>query len=228
MNARVVAAFLTPIILLPLIAYLLIDHGRSNTRRVGPGQLRAGAVLVQQRRMQGLPSRRQPGDRPASRPFLRLAGQPAALEDPSYAYVVAGDPEKSFLYLKVAGFGDAGQVGRADALRQAAAECRPGRAAPRLDPQGARGPDGQLPPRVQRRCPASPTCPTCRWQRRRPARARSPAGGRPAAAADQGRAGDAAAARRRPARAARSTTGWRRPARTGGTRSARFPAGGSS
>ena len=35
----------------------------------------------------------------------------AALEDPSYAYLVAGDPEKSFLYLKVAGFGDAGQVG---------------------------------------------------------------------------------------------------------------------
>ena len=73
---------------------------------------------------------------------------------------MAGDPEKSFLYLKVAGFGAAGQVGgrmpfgkpplSSDQIALLADWIR----------QGAHGPAGQLPPRSTAPLPGEPAEPS--------------------------------------------------------------------
>ncbi|MEP6642106.1 MAG: carboxypeptidase-like regulatory domain-containing protein [Gaiellales bacterium] len=84
----------------------------------------------------------------------------AALEDPHYAYVVAGDPARSFLYLKVAGFGKQAQVGGRMPFRQPQLSKADLRLLADWITQGARGPNGQPPPKTITPLPGEPNLPT--------------------------------------------------------------------
>lgn len=153
-----VPAFLVPAIGLPLIASLLVNSSGSSSGS-------AAIQPVSYAQVQALfTSAGCDGCHPAINPtidltpgnsYASLVNEPA-LEDPHYAYLVAGDPGKSFLYLKIAGFGHAAQVGgrmpfgkpplsrsQVDLLR-------------RWIEQGARGPDGQLPPKSSAPLPGEP------------------------------------------------------------------------
>ena len=68
------------------------------------------------------------------------------LEDPHYAYIVSGDPQKSFLYLKVAGFGRVGQIGGRMPFGKPPLTSDQIMLLANWITQGARGPNGQLPP----------------------------------------------------------------------------------
>ena len=160
MNVRVVAAFLTPIILFPLIAYLLIEHGRSTPTTSGPVSYEQVQSLFSSAGCEGChPNVNSTLNLQPGQSYGSLVNQ-TALEDPHYAYVVAGDPQKSFLYLKVAGFGAAGQVGgrmpfgkpplTSDQIALLADWIR----------QGAHGPAGQLPPRSTAPLPGEPAEPS--------------------------------------------------------------------
>jgi hypothetical protein len=151
------AALLVPAILLPLAAYLLIHSGPGRpAARVRYSQIQA---LFLQGGCEGC--------HPAVNPSLNLSPGHSyaalinvrALEDPHYAYVVAGDPQKSFLYLKVAGFGKAAQVGgRMPFLRKALPNADVQLLAAWIE-QGARGPSGRLPPRSIAPLPGEPNLP---------------------------------------------------------------------
>jgi hypothetical protein len=119
-----------------------------------------------------------------------------ALEDPNYVRVAVGDPEKSFLYLKVAGFGQAAQIGGRMPLRANPLPTADVRLIADWIREGARG-------------PASRTCPTWPRRRRRLGRARSPAPSstRPETRSPARWSRSSSAAPTSPA--ARSTTGWR-------------------
>jgi hypothetical protein len=159
-NFRVVVALVAPIIVLPLIAYALIRHGRegesTSNARVTYGQVQAlftSAGCAGCHPGVNSELNLQPGASYAS-----LANQ-TALEDPHYAYIVAGDPEKSFLYLKVAGFGKAGQVGgRMPFGRKPLPASQVALLANWIE-QGARGPGGALPPKSTTPLPGEPDQP---------------------------------------------------------------------
>ena len=158
MSARLIAAFLTPVITIPLVAYLLIDHGRSNR-----------VAMVSYAQVQALfASAGCTGCHPNVNSALNL--QPGAsyaalinhtaLEDPRYAYVVAGDPDKSFLYLKLAGFGSAGRVGGRMPFRRPPLSADDIAIVANWITQGARGPNGQLPPASTAPLPGEPSQPS--------------------------------------------------------------------
>ncbi len=159
MRLWIALAFLVPAIGFPLIAVLAVRSDDSS-----PGSA-TGSSTVSYSQVQALfTSAGCQGCHPIVNPtidlspgnsYASLVNQPA-LEDPNYAYLVAGDPEKSFLYLKIAGFGHAAQIGgrmpfgkpplshaQVDLLR-------------RWIMQGARGPDGQLPPKSTVPLPGEP------------------------------------------------------------------------
>jgi hypothetical protein len=104
-----VVAFLGPAILLPAATYLLTR----TTSTAAPGRVSYGRVQAL------FATAGCESCHPGVNPSLNLLHghsyaalvNVAALEDPHYAYVVAGDPARSFLYLKVAGFGKQAQVG---------------------------------------------------------------------------------------------------------------------
>ena len=161
MRARVVLAFLIPAIGFPLVGLAFVHHER--------GQGAAGSVSpVAYGQIQTLFNNAGcTGCHPGVNPAIDLqAGHSydslvnrAALEDPSYAYLVAGDPDKSFLYLKVAGFGDAGQVGGRMPFGQPPLSADQVALLRNWISQGARGPDGQLPPKSTTPLPGEPNLP---------------------------------------------------------------------
>lgn len=152
-----VLAFAVPALLLPVSVYLLVHSG--------PG---SPAPRVRFAQIQNLFQRAGcEGCHPGVNPSLNLLPGHSyaalinvrALEDPRYAYVVAGDPQKSFLYLKVAGFGKAAQVGgRMPFLRQPLSRADVQLLAEWIS-QGARGPNGRLPPRSVVQLPGEPNLP---------------------------------------------------------------------
>jgi Carboxypeptidase regulatory-like domain len=152
-----VVAFLTPAIVLPAATYLLVHSGAAGP----PPRVRFAQI-------QALFARAGcEGCHPGVNPSLNLLPGHSytalvnvrALEDPHYAYVVAGDPRKSFLYLKVAGFGKAAQVGgRMPFLRRPLSKADLQLLADWID-QGARGPGGSLPPRSVAPLPGEPNIP---------------------------------------------------------------------
>jgi Carboxypeptidase regulatory-like domain len=153
----VVVAFLVPAVALPVVAYLLVESG--------PGTPPARVRFAQVQALFGQAGCE--GCHPSVNPSLNLLPghsyaaliNTRALEDPSYAYVVAGDPQKSFLYLKVAGFGKAAQVGgRMPFLRRPLSKAQIQLLADWIS-QGARGPDGRLPPRSVVPLPGQPNLP---------------------------------------------------------------------
>ena len=151
------AAFLTPVVLIPLVAYLLIDHGRSN--HVAP------AAPVSYAQVQALftsagctgchPNVNSTLNLQQGASYNSLANQ-SALEDPRYAYIVSGDPQKSFLYLKVAGFGAFGQVGGRMPFGKPPLTSDQIHLLANWITQGARGPSGQLPPASTAPLPGEP------------------------------------------------------------------------
>lgn len=152
------AAFVTPVVLIPLIAYLLIDHGRS-TKAVPVSYAQVQSLFTSAGCGGCHPNVNSTLNLQQGASYDSLVNQ-TALEDPRYAYVVSGDPQKSFLYLKVAGFGDVGRVGgrmpfgkpplSRDEIALLADWIR----------QGARGPDGQLPPASTAPLPGEPSNPS--------------------------------------------------------------------
>ncbi|HYX83897.1 MAG TPA: carboxypeptidase-like regulatory domain-containing protein [Gaiellales bacterium] len=82
-----------------------------------------------------------------------------ALEDPNYVRVAVGDPEKSFLYLKVAGFGQAAQIGGRMPLRANPLPTADVRLIADWIREGARGPDGRRPPTSTLPLPGEPNLP---------------------------------------------------------------------
>jgi Carboxypeptidase regulatory-like domain len=140
----VVTAFLVPVILLPALAVLLLSHGSTggSSSRVTYAQIQA---LFDRDCTACHPGVNPSIDLRPGHSYASLINQ-RALEDPRYLRVVVGDPQKSFLYLKVAGFAPAGQVGGRMPF---------GRGPLPTDSitllrdwilQGARGPTGALPP----------------------------------------------------------------------------------
>ena len=160
MTLRVVIAFLAPLILIPLIAYGLIRHGRSHPSGQAP---RVAFSQVQAL----FTSAGCAGCHPSVNPELDLQPGAAygslvdrtALEDPHYAYVVAGDPQRSFLYLKVAGFGAVGQIGGRMPFGKPPLSSAQIELLANWIKQGARGPNGQLPPTSTAPLPGEPSQP---------------------------------------------------------------------
>jgi hypothetical protein len=152
-----VAAFLVPAILLPLTAYLLIESG--------PGRPAASVryAQIQAVFLQGGCEGCHPGVNPSlnllpGHSYAALVNV-RALEDPHYAYVVAGDPQRSFLYLKVAGFGKAAQIGGRMPFRRKALSSADIQLLAEWIDQGARGLAGRLPPRSVAPLPGEPNLP---------------------------------------------------------------------
>ena len=140
------AAFLIPAVVLPVVAGVVISRAGGSTR--------GAPVRVAYAQVQALFDRSCTSCHPSVNPSLDLLPghsyasliNQRALEDPAYLRVVAGDPGRSFLYLKVAGFGRDGQIGGRMPFRRpplAAADLRLLRD---WIQQGAREPDGRLPP----------------------------------------------------------------------------------
>jgi mono/diheme cytochrome c family protein len=142
-RAAIVVAFLMPAILLPAAVVLLVAGlGGANHQRVAYAQV------------QSLFTQSCAGCHPGVNPSLDLSPghsyasliNQRALEDPRYLRVAVGDPEKSFLYLKVAGFAPQAEVGGRMPFG------RPPLSAAQIAVlrdwimQGARGPNGKLPP----------------------------------------------------------------------------------
>jgi hypothetical protein len=159
MSARVAAAFVVPVILIPLVAYLVIEHGRSaSAQRVSYAQVQS---LFGSAGCTGC----HPGVNSAlnlqqGASYGALVNQ-TALEDPHYGYVVAGDPEKSFLYLKVAGFGaGVGRVGGRMPFGKPPLSAEEVALLANWINQGARGPGGQLPPPSTAPLPGEPAGPS--------------------------------------------------------------------
>ncbi len=157
MSPRALVAFLVPALVIPVAAYLLIhDVGNSPAPRVAYAQVQA---LFLHAGCEGC----HPGVNPSlnllpGASYGSLVNQ-VALEDPHYAYVVAGDPQKSFLYLKLAGFGNAASIGgRMPFLKAPLSEADIALVAAWID-QGARGPGGQLPPASNAALPGDPNIP---------------------------------------------------------------------
>lgn len=135
-------------ILIPLVAYALIVHGRNDhpasTARVTYGQVQA---LFTTAGCAGChPTVNSSIDLQPGASYASLVNR-TALEDPHYAYIVAGDPSKSFLYLKVAGFGAAGQVGGRMPFGKKPLSSAQISLLSDWITQGARGPSGSLPPK---------------------------------------------------------------------------------
>jgi hypothetical protein len=138
----IAAAFLIPAALLPIVTYLVVR---------GPGSGRTS--LVRYADVQAIFDRSCVSCHPLVNTGLNLTADSAyaalintrALEDPNYLRVVVGDPEKSFLYLKVAGFGREPAVGGRMPLAQAPLPAAEIRTIRDWISQGARGPDGTLP-----------------------------------------------------------------------------------
>jgi hypothetical protein len=142
----IAAAFLVPAVAIPaLVALLIAHHG---------GSARHGAAPVSYGQVQSLFSRSCTSCHPAVNPSLDLLPGASyaslvnrrALEDPNYLRVVVGDPAKSFLYLKVAGFAPEAQVGGRMPLRQPPLPAAQIALIRNWILQGARGPGGALPP----------------------------------------------------------------------------------
>jgi Carboxypeptidase regulatory-like domain len=137
------AAFLVPAALIPVVAYLVVR---------GPGSGRA--PLVRYADVQAIFNRSCVSCHPLVNTSLNLdAGSSyaalintRAVEDPHYLRVVVGDPQKSFLYLKVAGFGREPAVGGRMPLAHAPLPAAEVRMIRDWISQGARGADGTLPP----------------------------------------------------------------------------------
>jgi hypothetical protein len=144
-NVRIALALVVPAVLIPLVAYGLIRHGRTSV-----------TPTVTYAQVQSLfTSAGCSGCHPGVNAELNLQSGASyaslinrtALEDPHYAYVVAGDPQKSFLYLKVAGFGAAGQVGGRMPFGKGPLPASAIKLLADWITQGARGPGGALPPK---------------------------------------------------------------------------------
>jgi hypothetical protein len=138
----VVAAFLVPAAFLPIVALLLIT---------GPGS--GGAPLVRYGQVQAIFDQSCVSCHPLINTGLDLNAASSyaalintrALEDPEYLRVVVGDPKKSFLFLKVAGFAGAPAVGGRMPLAHRPLPAEQIRLIGQWISQGARGPDGTLP-----------------------------------------------------------------------------------
>jgi Carboxypeptidase regulatory-like domain len=137
-----VAAFLVPAALLPLVAYLVVR---------GPGSGRA--PLVSYADVQAIFDRSCVSCHPIVNTGLDLGADASyaalintrALEDPHYLRVAVGDPERSFLYLKIAGFGRQPAVGGRMPLAHSPLPAAEVRMIGDWISQGARGPNGTLP-----------------------------------------------------------------------------------
>lgn len=157
MSVRTVLAFVAPALAIPSLAYVLVhDVGTTPAPKVAYSQVQA---LFLRAGCEGC----HPGVNPSlnllpGASYGSLVNQPA-LEDPRYAYVVAGDPEKSFLYLKLAGFGNAASIGgRMPFLKAPLSQADIALVAAWID-QGAHGPGGQLPPVSNAALPGDPNIP---------------------------------------------------------------------
>jgi Carboxypeptidase regulatory-like domain len=146
------AAFLIPAALLPVITYLVVR---------GPGSGRA--PLVSYAAVQAIFDRSCVSCHPIVNTSLDLGADSSyaalintrALEDPHYLRVAVGDPGKSFLYLKVAGFGREPAVGGRMPLAHHPLPAAEVGVIRDWISQGARGPDGTL-PRQNVATPGSP------------------------------------------------------------------------
>ena len=139
------AAFLIPAIVLPVAAALVVSRtgtGGGGGRRIAYAQIQR---VFNESCTSCHPSVNPSLDLRPGRSYASLINR-RALEDPGYYRVVAGDPGKSFLYLKVAGFAPAAQVGGRMPFRQAPLPTSAIRLLRDWIDQGARGPDGKLPP----------------------------------------------------------------------------------
>lgn len=161
MRARVALAFLIPAVGFPLIGFAFVHHDSDDqaTEALSPVAYGQIQTLFDDAGCAGC----HPGVNPAidlrsGHSYDSLVNR-AALEDPSYAYLVAGDPQKSFLYLKVAGFGDAGQVGGRMPFGQPPLGADQVALLRNWIAQGARGPDGELPPKTTTPLPGEPNLP---------------------------------------------------------------------
>jgi len=148
-NAAVVILFVLPAVLLPLIAAIVIaSHGSSTSSRAG------NAPRVSYSQVQALFTESCAGCHPGVNPSLDLRPgrsyasliNQRALEDPAYLRVVVGDPKRSFVYLKVAGFGAAAAVGGRMPFRRPPLPASQIALLRNWILQGARGPGGKLPP----------------------------------------------------------------------------------
>jgi hypothetical protein len=138
----VALAFVVPAVALPIVAAVLIWHDGGGASRVTYAQVQA---LFTKSCVGCHPGINPSIDLRSGNSYADLINQ-RALEDPRYLRIVVGDPQKSFLYLKVAGFAPAAPVGGRMPFG------RPPLPAAQVELlrnwilQGARGPDGKLPP----------------------------------------------------------------------------------
>lgn len=151
-------AFLAPAVLIPLLAWWLIDYGRSN-RVVPVSYVQVQALFTTAGCTGCHPNVNSTLNLQQGASYPSLVNQ-TALEDPHYAYIVSGDPQMSFLYLKVAGFGHVGQVGGRMPFGKPPLTSDQIKLLADWITQGARGPDGQLPPASTAPLPGESTIPS--------------------------------------------------------------------
>jgi Carboxypeptidase regulatory-like domain len=141
----VAAAFLVPAVAIPaLVAVIIAGRGGSKpaARRVTYAQVQA---VFDQNCTSCHPAVNPSLDLTPVNSYASLINQ-RALEDPNYLRVVVGDPARSFLYLKVAGFGPQARVGGRMPLRRPPLPAAQVAIIRQWILQGARGPGGKLPP----------------------------------------------------------------------------------
>ena len=141
-------AFVVPAVVLPVVTAIVVTHNG------GSGGSAARAPRVAFGQVQALFTESCASCHPGVNPSLDLRPghsyaaliNQRALEDPRYLRVVVGAPEKSFLYLKVAGFAPAAQVGGRMPFERPPLPAAQIALLRNWILQGARGPTGRLPP----------------------------------------------------------------------------------
>src|SRR6266536_290410 len=139
MRRGILVAVLGALVIAPVAVFLAARSGGSATS--APTRITYGQV-------QSIFNASCVGCHPSVNPSLDLTPRHSyaslinttALEDPNYVSVALGDPRRSFLYLMVAGFEPAGEVGGRMPLRAAPLSAADVRLISEWIAQGARGP----------------------------------------------------------------------------------------
>ena len=142
-RAAFIAAFAVPAVLIPAVTLVIVSSNTGSTRkpRVSYAQVQA---LFNQDCVSCHPGVNPSLDLRSGHSYASLINQ-HALEDPHYLRVVVGVPEKSFLYLKVAGFAPQAEVGGRMPFGRPALSASQIALLRDWILQGARDPSGKLP-----------------------------------------------------------------------------------